>query len=564
MSAVTRVYSGVRGIQSAIKDAGRMREIVIILARHGFGAALQRIGATEAVGIEGTPDASPESRGMPLARRLRTAVEELGPTFIKLGQILSTRADLLPADIIAELQHLQDNVPELKWDDVREVIERETGGAVDVHFAEFREKPLACASIAQVHRAVLRDGQREVVVKVQRPNIAGRIDSDLSILAFFARQAASAIPDLELMDPVGIVAEFDRALRKELDFTNELSNIKRFQGNFAGYEGVHIPEVFESISTSRVLVMEFINGVKITQAGTAYGHDMTAMAPKMLQALLKMIFKDGYFHGDLHPGNILVRPDGEIGLIDYGLVGRLSRTQRDYILDIFIALSRRDYAAVSRVFFDIGVKVPGVQYRYEEFEADVIELMESHLDSKSLAEIDIGTFFRDIVSGAIKHKIRMPPTYTMVFKALMTVEGIGKSIAPDLDFIEHAQPFVREVLLERYAPDKLLAQGAETLNQLSKFLRQFPVSATQLLRDAQRGDLVLRTRVERFDELVEAQHRTGSLIARAVVLAGCWVSAALTLHEEGARFLGLPIFAALSLVVGLVVGWPLLALTFRK
>ena len=487
------LYTSARNVVSAVKDIGRLREIVRVLARHGFGELVTRLELTETSGFKSwahTKGADDEL--LSTAERIRLVVEELGPTFIKLGQILSTRPDVVPPEIAEELTKLQDAVPPMSEADVRSVLVAELGEDWEAHFATFNMEPLACASIAQVHRAVLAQEAEEVVVKVQRPGITPRIERDLNILHVLARLVEARAPDLALMDPVGIVTEFDKALRKELDFTDERRNIGQFHVNFGRFEGVRVPRVYDRVSTSRVLVMEFISGVKVTEAVKAYDLDPYEIAPRMLRALFKMVFQDGLFHGDLHPGNILVLPDSTVVLIDFGLVGRLTPRQRERILDILVGLTRQDYELVSRVMFDLGVKMPGVVYDYDAFEADVVEVMERHLAGKTLAEVDVGAYFTDLVEGAVRHQIKMPPTYTMVFKALVTVEGIGKKIAPNLSLVDEAKPFIKEMLIERYDPKRLAREGLNSIEALSRAARVLPTQISRLMADVSEGRATLR------------------------------------------------------------------------
>lgn len=565
MGTVARVYTSVRGLSVAIKDMGRMREIVRILVKHGFGALVTRLNLTETVGVKGIMEYRDEDDALYSApQRVRMAIEELGPTFIKLGQILSTRGDLIPSEFVAELQLLQDDVPPMLWDDVVAQIRDELEADIDTLFADFTAEPLACASIAQVHRARYRAADRDVVVKVQRRDIAERIDSDLNILHLLARRAEALVPELQLMDPVGIVREFDKAIRREIDFRNERHHIDRFHQNFAGFEGIHIPEVFADASTARVLTMEFIDGVKVTLAPARLSVDPYDLAPRMLRILFKMVFQDGYFHGDLHPGNILIEPDGTIALIDFGLVGRLTEAQRDNVMDIIVAMIREDYEALARAFFDVGVKVPGVRYDYPAFQQDVVDVMQKHLEGRTLNEIDIGAYFGDLVSGAIRHRIKMPPTYTMVFKALMTIEGIGKTLAPELNLLDEARPFAHEMLAERYSPRKMLRTGIDTMSAFSGFLRQFPNAATQLMRDAQQGDLHFKVELDRLEALVASQDRRGLRQARATVAAGAAIAGALAMQAGPGPLLGLSVPAALLFGAAAVLGVPFVLGVLRR
>ena len=640
MGTVRNVYTNIRSLQSAIKDAGRLRQIATVLARHGFGALVARLGLREVAPEDAAlppPDGSErpeptepvdadtlvaeltdagragdaEAARLGLPERIRLVFEELGPTFIKLGQILSTRPDLLPADILAELQNLQDNVPPMTRDEVAAQILEQLGDEPEHLFATFDWQPLACASIAQVHVATLNpvaatprndaeeatrsrneqsatggdgagpstamddhsealpqdsnppevspdgaSGAPEVVVKIQRPGIAATIQSDLHILHFLASRAAAMLPELELLDPVGIVGEFERAILREIDFTHELQHILRFRRNFEGYEGVRIPQVHAELCTESILVMERVRGVKVTRAPAELGIDPYEVAPRMLHALFKMMFRDGFFHGDMHPGNILIDEDGTIGLIDFGLIGRLSPQQRDNVMDILVGISREDYPLVARIYFELGIKEPGTGYDYERFEGDVIEIMEQHISGRTLNDIDIGSFFAALVEGCMRHRIRMPPTYTMVFKALVTVEGIGRTLAPRVNFIEEAQPFVKEVLLERYDPRRLMQEGVQTLDALTRFLRFAPWNAQQVLRDLAHGRLVLSTELHNADVLGEAAENASVLQGRAIVGGALIVAGAVALPHGAPLFWGVTPLSLTLFALGALAARP--------
>jgi len=531
MPNVASLYSNLRGLQTAIKDTGRLRQILGVLAKHGFGALVTRLELTETAGLKNLMEYRDENEvPFSLARRIRMTIEDLGPTFVKLGQILSTRSDLIPPDVIAELQFLQDRVPPLAWSHVEEQVRTELGKPVDELFADFSRQPLASASIAQVHRARLPDGE-EVVVKVQRPGIAATIESDLNILYFLARRAEAMIPELALMDPVGMIGEFEKAIRKEIDFSTERSHIQRFQKNLASLERVRVPRVCDGYSTTRVLTMDFIRGVKVTSAPAELGTDPAELAPRLLRLLFKMIFQDGYFHGDLHPGNVLIQEDGTIALIDFGLVGRLTPTQRDQILDTLVGVSRADYELVARVFWELGIKMPGAAYDFGAFEADVSEMIETHVAGKAVSDIDISAFFADLVSGAIRHQIKMPPAFTMVLKALVTAEGVGKALGANVDFVAEAEPFVRDTLLERYGPSRLIKDGLDTLTGLSRFFREVPPLAIALLRDVDRRRLTVKVDVQNLPEVLAEQRRAGQESARAILFGGSAVAGLLALDH---------------------------------
>ena len=565
MSALSRAYRNLRGFQTALNDLGRMREILRVLGRHGFGAAVQRLNLAEVESVPPAADGAPEpSQSLTRGQRIRLVVEELGPTFVKFGQILSTRGDLIADDIIEELEKLQDSVPPMPFADVKAVIESELGRPVEEVFLTLDELPLASASIAQVHCGTLRSTGEEVVLKVQRARIKQQIESDLNILHFLARRAAAAIPELQLMDPVGIMGEFDRAIRRELDFRTESRSIAQFTVNFREFDGIRAPRVFDAFSTERLLTLERIHGAKVTIAREAYQLEVTPIAQRMLRGLFKMIFEDGYFHGDLHPGNILIESTGNIVLIDFGLVGRLTPQQREHILDVLVGIARQDYHLVARVFFELGIKQPGVVYDLSAFERDVVELMERYISNRTLQEVDIGGYFADLVAGAIRHQIRMPPTYTMVFKALMTVEGIGKTVAPDMDFLSEAQPFVERMLVERYSVSRLTAQAVETLSGLSRLLKIAPDAGISLVESIRKGNFTVIVEPRGLDKLVAAQRAGARLHAAAFGFLGSVIGLGLLYGRPGPVVAGYHLLPVLFALGALFFAIPLLRVVLAR
>jgi ubiquinone biosynthesis protein len=560
MASVTRVVQSVQSIRTAIKDVGRTREIVGILVRHGFGALLARMGLAE---FFSGAETGPSDPGRSLARRVRESIEELGPTFIKLGQILSTRPDLVGAELAAEFQHLQDDVPPMAEADVVAQMEQALRQPFARIFKTFEITPFASASIAQVHHAELPDGAR-VVIKVQRPRIRDRIQSDLNIMQFLAARAAELVPELQMMDPVGIVGEFERAINKELDFNNERINLERFARNFESFAGISVPRVYAEHCAPQVLTMEFIDGVKVTRAVTEFGLDPYPIARTLLNGLFKMLFVDGSFHGDLHPGNILVTERGEIYLIDFGLVGRLLPRQREEIIELLVGVAGEDYETIARIFFDIGIKVPGVRYDFVAFENDTIDVIDTHLTGKTLEEIEVGRFFRDLVDGCIRHQIKMPPAYTLVFKALMTVEGIGKMLSPKINLVDESRPFVEQMLKARYQLDNLMRQGIETLTTTTRFMQRLTRTAPRVLRDLELGRLTIKVESDQLAGFIREQQRATRRLVRAVVFGAAAVTGTLALDHGGQTILGINLVSFVAYAIGVSAGLPLLAQLLRR
>lgn len=536
-SMLRSVVASTRTVQGVVKDMGRLREVAVVLARHGFGAVLQR---TPEVLRMGPLQAEPDALRLSLPQRVVRVLVELGPTFVKFGQIMSTRADLLPDEFLVELQSLQDRVPPVAFAEVRTQVEGALRRPLAEVFARFDEVPLASASIAQVHTAVLQDGQ-EVVVKVQRPGIRPTIDSDLSLLGFIARQAEEIAPDARMFNLVGMVEEFERSIARETDFTVEAASMERFARNFAGSDAVKIPAVHTALCTDVVLVMERIRGRKLTEA-TGDAEARKRAVRVYLDAAYRMIFHDGFFHGDLHPGNALLQDDGKLALLDFGMVGRLSQDMRDRLIDLVFAVLSEDMRTVARTFYNLGL--PDRKLDYRAYEGDVIDVMERHFVGRSMADIQIGLFFRDLAEVAMHHRVRLPADYTMLFKALVTTEGLAKVIAPSLNPVEAARPYIEEALRERYSVERVKRALVADALDLSRVLRSLPGVAEHLLQDLERGEFTVRVdAADRLATSLERLARTRDRATVGLVSAACVVAFAL-MASEARDLINVPLLAA--------------------
>lgn len=531
-------------IVHAARDISRLRDISRVLVVHGFGEVVRRIGigrpkrgkseppASSRAPEVGAPSVEDEERGakvrreVSLAVRVRKVLEDLGPSFVKLGQIASTRGDLLPADVIAELKKLQDSVPPVPFEQIREQVERSLGAELGEVFESFDEEPLAAASIAQVHRAKLKtsDGPEDVVVKVQRPGIAATIASDLDLLHTFAALVERAIPESRIYSPVGLVQQFDRAITAELDFSSEGENAQRFAQNFQTFRNVRFPKVYKQASSKHVLTLEFLDGRKVYDA-VAAGHEGKKLTRIALDVIVKQIFEDGFFHADPHPGNVLVLgppQDPTLAMIDLGMVGRLSPRMRDLTVDVMVGAVRRDYEGIADAMYAIGT--PTKKIDMEAYRAEVALLSEKYL-GKQLRDIELSAMIRDLVQGATKYGLEIPTDFLMVGKALMTVEGVGKELDPDLDVFEQAKPLFLEILKKRYSPERLGNELLRRLERLTGATYNMPEQLQEVLDDLRLGRLQLRT----IDPTIQtATDRLGrrvfsALVGSAMVLAGAWL-----------------------------------------
>jgi ubiquinone biosynthesis protein len=497
-------------VVSAVRDLGRLREISAVLVRHGFGEVVARIGLGGAKLRASTPPppmpdgldvaaveyahGEDEKKQVSGAERMRFVLQDLGPSFIKLGQILSTRKDVLPDSLILELQKLQDNVPAVPFADIKAVVEASLGASIADVYESFDETPLASASIGQVHRAVLAtaDGKVDVVVKVQRPGVGSTVARDLEILHLLAAALERTVPETRIYSPVGLVQQFDQSITSELNFIIEADNADRFARNFKGHTRVHFPAVYRQASAKQVLTEEFLNGKKIERA-VADGASGPGLAREAVGVIVKMVFEDGFFHADPHPGNIIILgtpEDPVFGLIDVGMVGRLSPELRDLTLDLLVAAVRKDSYAVADALYAIGRPTRKVDMRAYRGEASL--LAEKYL-GRPLKEIEMSSLIFDLIKTALKYGIEIPTDFMLVGKALVAIDGIGKTVDPDLDVYGTASPALFDLVKKRYSPERIGNELWRSVEQLSKASFDMPMQLREVLDDLRLGRLSLRT-----------------------------------------------------------------------
>src|SRR5437868_8352768 len=476
-----------RRMIQAVKDLQRLREISVVVVRHGFGELLDRSRLWDVLGRREPGDRpSPAEMRATSARRFRETLAELGPTFIKLGQILSSRPDILPPDFIAELSHLQDRAAPMQVETVFDLIEKGLGRSAHELFASIDPEPMASASIAQVHRARLASGE-DVVVKVQRPGIEEQIRSDTDPLFYLARFLEGVIDETGIYTPTGIVTEFHDAMLLELDFENEARNIEEFARNHADRPYVVIPNLYGDLSSRTVITLQELKGVKlktVLESGQSAGVDRQQLARHVLEASFQQLFKDGLFHGDPHPGNIIVMEGNRIGLLDFGLVGRLTKQMQESMIVLVLAISLRDPDTVARLLYKVGVADQRINLHH--FRQEIHDILERYLGRK-LSEVDPGVLMSELVDLAMKYKIKIPKEYAVLSKASATTEGIVRQLDPDLDVTQAALPYARQLLYDRYSPGSMSGGFLRLLLQLQGFLQDTPQQLSQILMDLEGG-----------------------------------------------------------------------------
>lgn len=513
----------------AVRDLQRLREITAVVARHGFGDLLDRAKVWDVLGRrEPSEKPSAEETRAQRARRFRDTLAELGPTFIKLGQILSSRPDILPADFILELSTLQDRAAPMAKETVLALIEKGLGKPASELFAWFDPEPMASASIAQVHRARLKPAAGEtegasVVVKVQRPDIEEQIRSDTDLLSYLARFLEGVIEETGVYTPTGIVAEFRQAMLTELDFANEASNLEEFAKNHRERTYVVIPRVHRSLSCKTVLTMDELVGVKISQVlREPDKYDRKKLARHILDASFHQLFTDGAFHGDPHPGNLLVLDDGRIGMIDFGLVGHLSKQMQESLILLVLAISLRDPDTVARLLYKTGA--PDQRINLHQFRLDIHQILDSYLGLK-LSEVDANTLLDDLLGLALKYKIKVPKEYAVLSKAAATTEGILRQLDPDLDIAEAALPYAKALLWERYNPTSMSGGALRMVLQLQGFLTDTPQQLSQILMDLEGGKFLVNVRDEEMAKLNTNIKALGILVFMGAIASALIVGA---------------------------------------
>jgi ubiquinone biosynthesis protein len=465
---------------------------------------------------------------------LRMAVEELGPTFVKLGQVLSNRTDLLPPELIAELSTLQDRVQPLEWSKVRVTLREEIGQDTTRVFRELDKTPSASASIAQVHRAVLQTGE-EVAVKIQRPGIRKTIETDLEIMAFVARTAERYLPASRYLGPSGLVKEFRKHIIQELDFARERGNIERFRVSYGRRRGLVVPKVYAKHCTDRLLVMEYVHGVKISALGTEEAnrklpdYNPAAVARRGADLMLEQVLIHGFFHADPHPGNLMVLPGNVICFLDFGSMGRLHESERRHLVAAISGVVNRDGARVTDALLQLTRCNRAMEY--DELIDEIQDMVDDYLD-RPLKDVNVAQLFSELLGLIVQHGIQVPSSLLMVAKALMTIEGVGLNIHPEFTLQPALEGVTRQIVIQQLRPGKLTRAGARTVMEYAELFRELPTEASGLVRQLRSGQVTLGFRLRGLEPLRNTLDNIGYRFVFGLVLAAVMISSALIIHAK--------------------------------
>lgn len=534
---------------NVMRDLPRLHEITSTLIRYGMADIVRALGIgtlLERAGRFLHWKAQTDIMHLDAPVRVRRALEELGPTFVKLGQVMATRVDVFPPNWITEFEKLQSSVPPLPFDALLPQLEEALGCSPHDVFRDLQTEAAAAASIAQVHHARLQDGT-PVILKIRRPGIRATIDADLRILMHLARLVEHEMPELRRYQPIQIVLQFSRSIRRELDLAAEARNIDRFAENFAGSDAIVIPKVFWEWSGESMNVQQWVDGVPGNDlaAVEAAGLDRKQLGARGADAVLKMVMIDGFYHADPHPGNVFYLPGNRIAMIDFGMVGRLTDPRRDQLVDLLAALAGKDDEAM----LDVLLEWTGDTAVDEiKLAADVNEFVFNYVNVP-LGSLRLGALLGDLTRIMRDHCLVMPADFAMLFKTLITLEGLGRQLDPEFDMVEHLAPFVRKVIADRYMPDALFKRGKRNIHDVLSLVTGLPRDLARLIKEARRGKFKIDLDLKRLDRFSHQIDLSANRLTLGILTASLVIGSSIVMTVKGGPTLfGLPLFGLLGFV----------------
>ena len=557
MFNVMRLNRNVRSIR-------RTRTIIGVLVSYGFDQLLESLNVPAVLRPRRLfRREQREVVGLHPAKRMRLAFEELGPTFIKLGQLLSTRPDLIPRSFAEEFATLQDRAPSIPFPDIQRQVELELGGTIETLFAGFDPESLAAASIAQVHRARLHTGE-EVVVKVRRPGIVGTVEMDIDIMDSMATWAERHLPLSTLYDPSGIVREFARTIRREMDLGREGRTIERFRRNFTGDATLVFPHVYRKLTSSGVLTLEFLQGIKVSDLAAlrSAGLDCRLIAARGADAYLRQVVEHGMFHGDPHPGNIKILPGNVICLLDFGMVGRLEGKAKQLLIQALLAVLNRAPDDLVEALDDAGL-LPESSAK-QPLRRDLSDLIDSYSDLP-LRELPVGRILTEFVDIITLYRIRLDADLMLLAKTLVSVEGMGRRLDPDFEMMTHIRPFVEAAVKEKLAPGEVVKDVRSYLLSLLNLSRSLPRDLKEIVTRINRGTVKIDLEHRGLDRLITELDKSSNRLTSGLIIAALLVGSAIIVNsDKGPKLFGFPFLAIMGYAVAGIFGLWLVIAIFRS
>ncbi len=550
-----------RQLGQAVKNVQRLKVIISVFAKHGFIDIVDRMNLGKF--FPGRLRVYAESQAeKTIPARLRLAFEELGPTFVKFGQLLSTRSDLLPESYIEEFTRLQDHVQPLDFIVVRTTVERELNKRIEEAYSFFNPNPLAAASIGQVHEAQLLTGEK-VVVKVQRPEIEKMIETDVSLLAFLANLLEKYVPESRIISPTVIVDEFFRTLSFELDFVVEANNMTKIAENCSSIPEIVIPKVYKTLSTQKIITLEKLEGIRVNdiKALDLAGIDRKKIVEIGAKSFFRSVMIDGLFHGDLHGGNLFILPDNRLGIIDFGIVGRLSQKSRDQLASMVMSLLTEDYENLCYEYAELGASAVSIDF--EGFQREVRNALSPYM-GLSLADVNVGKILIEATQIATKFNIKVPGDWMIVFKAILTLEGMGRTLDPDFDLLSMGRDLVKELVKNQYSVQRLTKEFMWVAKDIATLMKVLPRQLRWMFRKLNSNDFAFEIKSPDFQQIRHQLDLNGRRQSLSILIAGLFIASSIALQYSSGQFLGgYPFFSIVYFGLGVFL-LVIFLLVFKK
>lgn len=544
-----------------VRSIRRYRQIIKVMGGYGLGHLLEYLNLSHVVAFSRRMLRRPgKAAHLSAPERLRLALQDLGTSFIKLGQLLSTRADIIPAPFVEELAHLQDKIPCIPFEAIRQQIEHELGVSLENRFAYVDPVAIAGASIAQVHRARLISGE-DVVVKVRRPGVVEEVQTDIDILMGVALLLERHMARSDIYDPVGVVREFSYTIRREMDLSREGHAIERIRDDFAGDQTLYFPRVYWEATAKGVLTTEYVEGIKVsdTPAIDAAGLDRREISRRGAKAFLKMVLEHGFFHGDPHPGNVLILPGNVICLLDFGMIGRLDPTLKRYLTDVLTAVIERDVEALAFIVVEAGEA--GENVNMHALKRGLAEFMDSYFEIP-LKEIEVGRMLLEFIDLVSTHRIKVHPDLAMLVKVLVVVEGMGRKLDPDFDMVGHLRPFLEKEFRRQRSPGRLMREMEAGFEGYLTLARNLPRDLKEILNKINRNRFRIDLEHRGLDRFSKELDRSANRVCLSLIIAALLIGSSIAMQtNRGPMLWGLPAFAFFGYsCAGLVGIWWMIAI----
>ncbi|MDP1773911.1 MAG: AarF/UbiB family protein [Methylobacter sp.] len=547
---------------NAARDLGRVHDIASVLIRYGFGSFVRGLGVGKALERAGRVlhwQHVEDYVQLDTPQRVRHVLEELGPTFIKLGQILATRVDLFSPQYIAEFEKLQDQVPPIPFEELLPQLEEDLGGSIDEFFSTVERQPLAAASIAQVHKAILKDGT-PVILKIRRPGLRKIIEADLRLLHRLVDIAESESPEFRRFHPKEVLRQFNQSLRRELDLAAECRNAERVAVNLADDLNIKIPSVYWQWTCERLNVQEYIQGIQgrdlaaVDQAGL----DRKLLADRGTQAVIKMIMEDGFFHADPHAGNVFYLEDNKLAFIDFGMVGRLTEERREQVISLLYGMTNHLPTKVAEILEDWSDNI----YTDEQVLTIELEAFVDQYSSLALKDLSLTSMMSDLMAILRDHKLILPADLAMLIKTYITLDGLGRHLNPEFNTLVFSAPYIQKIMMERYRPEAIAKRGWRNLVSVADLLSSLPKDLRKLLRASRKGAFQVDITVRRLDQYVNNIDNAISRLTMGIVTAALIIGSSIIMTVKGGpELFGLPAFGFLGYSFATVGGiWLLLSI----